>query len=67
MGLCIPSVAIFYLAFVHGEARYDRIPDDEVIVVVGSSSQRPAKAPLKEVLTSVEVWTLAIFLFFYVG
>jgi len=35
--------------------------------VVVASSQRPAKAPLKEALTSVEVWTLAIFLFFYVG
>ena len=55
------------MAFVGGEARYDRIPDEEVLVVVGSSVQRPAKAPLKEALTSVEVWTLAIFLFFYVG
>ncbi|KAH8117991.1 MFS general substrate transporter [Phellopilus nigrolimitatus] len=65
LGLIVPSIIVSYLAFVHGAARYDKLPADPVIIVDASSTQRTES--LKEVLSRVEVWILAIFLLFYVG
>lgn len=64
LGLCMLSVLCFYFTFVHGTARYDRIPEDQAIST-GQHGQN--RGSVKEVLTSVEVWTLSAFLLFYTG
>lgn len=64
LGLCMLSVLCFYFTFVYGTARYDRIPEEQVIST-GEHGQNHGS--IKEVLTSVEVWTLSAFLLFYTG
>ena len=64
LSICILSIIAFYLTFVHGNARYERIPEEQILV----SRQQPQKQEsIREVLGSIEVWTLAAFLLFYVG
>lgn len=48
----------------HGNAWYERIPEEPVISgAVGITRH----ASMKEVFASVEVWLLSLFLLFYVG
>ncbi|KAI5119422.1 hypothetical protein M0805_009873 [Coniferiporia weirii] len=62
LGLIIPSILVSYFAFVHGNARYDSLPE-EPVVISGTSSSK--KESLREVVSRKEVWILAIFLLFY--
>jgi len=64
LGLCVLSVLCFYFTFVHGNANYDRIPEERVVFTEHHGQNR---GTIKEVLTSVEVWTLSAFLLFYTG
>ncbi|EJD06511.1 MFS general substrate transporter [Fomitiporia mediterranea MF3/22] len=65
LGLIVPSIIISYFSFVHGSARYDRIPN-EPIIIAGHSTP-PRDVTLKEVASRIEVWIIAIFLLFYIG
>ncbi|OCB84654.1 MFS general substrate transporter [Sanghuangporus baumii] len=65
LGLIVPSIIISYFAFVHGSARYDRLPREPVVIV--TQDAEVATATLKEVVSRYDVWILALFLLFYIG
>lgn len=64
LGLIIPSIVISYFAFVHGAARYDKLPDEVVIIADPNSHKRDS---LREIAARKDVWILSFFLLFYVG
>ncbi|KAI5119424.1 hypothetical protein M0805_009875 [Coniferiporia weirii] len=64
LGLILPSIVVQYFAFVHGNARYNSLPEEPVVVTQVAPSK---KESLREVATRKEVWILAIFLLFYIG
>lgn len=65
LGLIVPSIVVSYFAFVHGPARYDRLPDEPVTIIAEPRSQK--RDSLKEIVSRKDVWTLALFLLFYIG
>ena len=64
LGLIVPSIVISYFAFVHGAARYNKLPDEPVIIADPNSHKRDS---LREVAARKDVWILSLFLLFYVG
>lgn len=65
LGLIVPSILVSYFAFVHGAARYNKLPDEIVVVVEDNASTK--RESLREIITRWEVWILSLFLLFYVG
>ena len=60
----MPSVVISYFAFVHGAARYDKLPEEPVIIADSNAHKRDS---LREIAARKDVWVLSLFLLFYVG
>ena len=65
LGLIVPSIVVSYFAFVHGAARYEKLPDEPVLIVADPNSHK--RDSLKEVAQRKDVWILSLFLLFYVG
>ena len=63
--LIIPSIALTYFGFLHGRARFDKLPD-EAYGTTGTDADAPTVS-IMEVVRRFDVWILSFFLLFYVG